>query len=260
MNEQEIKVPKTATTIDEVLDQLDKIITIAVKLPNYIFAFAYVYRRTTYEIKTAILNKEFQNSKRLEKLDVIFANLFISAFYQYLNNKSIAKSWRYAFDVSKEKKSLVQHILLGMNAHINLDLAIAASEVSYGKNIIDLKTDFMKVNEILAGLTNTMQKSLSRVSFFMRLLDFFGFRTDEKIINFSIKKARDFSWINAMELSLLGEDVIYQQRKVEIDKRVWELAKLIANPPGKFVKLLLWLISFPESKDPKHIIKKMAGE
>ena len=186
MNEQEIKVPKTATTIDEVLDQLDKIIAIAAKLPNQIFAFAYVYRRTTYEIKAAILNKEFQDSKRLEKLDVIFANLFISAFYQYLNNKSIAKSWRYAFDVSKEKKGLVQHILLGMNAHINLDLAIAASEVSYGKNIIDLKTDFMKVNEILARLTNMMQESLGRVSFWMRILDFFGLSFDVDIDGVSV--------------------------------------------------------------------------
>jgi hypothetical protein len=28
----------------------------------------------------------------------------------------------------------------------------------------------------------------------LKLLDIFGFRNDEKIINFSISKARDFAW------------------------------------------------------------------
>jgi hypothetical protein len=65
-----------------------------------------------------------------------------------------------------EKLAFVQHILLGMNAHINLDLAVAASIVSPGNAIIKLKSDFMIVNQILAELTNKIQKRLGRVSFF----------------------------------------------------------------------------------------------
>ena len=253
-----IKIPKTATTIDQVLDQLEDIITVAVDLPNYIFSFAYVYRETTQEIKSAILNDEFQDAKRMEKMDVIFANLFITSFYKFVNAKTISKSWQFALENSKNKISLVQHILLGMNAHINLDLAIAASKVSKGKNILDLKDDFMKVNDILAGLTDRMQKSLGRVSIFMKLLDFFGFRHDEKVINFSIKKARDFSWINALELSLLEDDAEKHGRIKQIDKRVLELAKIVAFPPGRFARNFFNVISFMESSNPRYIIKSMS--
>ena len=52
----------------------------------------------------------------------------------------------------------MQHLLMGMNAHINLDLGIAASEVAGGNSIHDLKSDFMKVNDILAGLLSEIIK------------------------------------------------------------------------------------------------------
>jgi len=246
-----------AKTIDEVLLQLDEIIAQTIDEDSYLCAFVYVYRRTTFEIKKAIEAQQFEDPPRMEKMDVMFANLFIAAFNKYQRSTITAKSWRLAFNSSGERLAIVQHIMLSMNAHINYDLPVAAASVAKGKEIIQLKNDFMKINQILAGLTDVMQKGLGKVSIFMKLLDVFGFRSDEKIINFSIKKARDFAWLNAMELALLQGDVD-NIRIEELDRRVVQIGNMIKNPPGKLLSFILKLISITERKNKKIIIDKIS--
>ena len=41
---------------------------------------------------------------------------------------------------------------MGMNAHINLDLGLAAAEISTPENIHSLATDFRRINQVLADL------------------------------------------------------------------------------------------------------------
>ncbi len=259
MTKPPIPLQADAETIDEVLENLDFIIEQSVRNKNYISAFAYVYRRTTFEIKEAMESGRFQDAKRMEKFDVTFANLYIRAYYNFINGKPTSKSWAYAFDSKNEKLTIIQHILLGMNTHINMDLSIAAATVSKGKEIIELKNDFMLVNQILGELTNTIQQGLGKASVMMKLLDIFGFRSDEKIINFSIVKARDFAWINALELALLDKDN-RNGRIEEIDKRVLEIGKMIKNPPGRFLNSILKFISKFETQNVKKIIEKMSGD
>lgn len=248
--------PRTATSIDEVLDQLADIIQHCIDSKSYLLLFAHVYRETTAAVKAAILDGKFEDGPRMEKMDVLFANLYISAYYNFINNKRIPSSWNIAFKAQNERLATIQHILLGMNAHINHDLAIAAAQVAKGDKIIVLKNDFMTINHILAGLTNEMQKGLGKISFLMRILDIVGFSKDEKIINFSIKKARDFAWINAMELALLDGKLV-EARKNQIDLRVVEISHLIQDPPGKLLNFILNIMTLFEVKDPVKIIKKL---
>ena len=67
----------------------------------------------------------------MEKLDVIFANRYIKAYYQYQTQQPASKTWEAAFVEADNYWIIVlQHLLLGMNAHINLDLGIAAAQIS----------------------------------------------------------------------------------------------------------------------------------
>ncbi len=245
-----------AVNINEVLANLEYIIQNSIKDNDRLCLFALVYHDTTKAIKTAIEDGRFENSDRMEKMDVIFANLYINAYQQYLEKQTVSHSWVFAFNSKNDSLAIIQHILLGMNAHINLDLSVAAATIAKGAEIVNLKNDFMLVNKILAELTDTMQKGLGKVSFFMKLLDLFGFRNDEKIIDFSIKKARDFAWINAMELALLNNKS-QEERINDIDIKVLELSKMIKNPPGRFLNLILKLISKFENKDMSKLIHKM---
>ena len=121
-----------AQTIDEVLVQIDDIIDQTVANDNLLCAFAYIYRRTTQKIKDAIEAGRFEDAKRMEKLDVTFANLYIQAFHNFQFSKKIPLSWEFSFKAINQNISLVQHILLGMNAHINLDLSVAAATIATG--------------------------------------------------------------------------------------------------------------------------------
>lgn len=44
---------------------------------------------------------------------------------------------------------ILQHLLLGINAHINLDLGIAAAQTSPGDDLPDLRNDFVEINRVL---------------------------------------------------------------------------------------------------------------
>ncbi len=74
-----------AKTIDDVLNQLDHIVEQTAAADNYLCAFAYVYRKTTAEIKHAIEEGRFEDPKRMEKMDVAFANYYIKAFFNFQN-------------------------------------------------------------------------------------------------------------------------------------------------------------------------------
>ena len=179
-----------AKTIDEVLSQLDEIIEETLHDNSYACVFAYVYRRTTAQIKEAILQGRFDDNERMEKMDVVFANFYIRAFYDYKNKLPVCNAWKAAFDNQHQPVTLIQHLLLGMNAHINYDLCQAAAQVAQGGQIKEVERDFMTVNQVLAELVDEMQLKLGTLSPLMILLDWAGKRSDEQIVNFSMVKAR----------------------------------------------------------------------
>jgi len=243
-------------TIDEVLHRLDEIIQESIQEKTYLCLFAYVYRETTAEVKKAIECGRFEDPERMEKMDVIFANLYIYAYENYKNKLEVSKCWDHTFNAQRKRLAVMQHVMLGMNAHINHDLSVAAAQVANGEQIISLKNDFMIINDILSELIDRIQDSLGRISVPMKIIDIVGRRYDEKIINFSIRKARDFAWLNAMELALLKNEFL-ETRKKQIDLRVMEFSRMIMRPPGRPLRMMLKVISFFETKNPDKIIKKL---
>ena len=247
------------STIQEVLEELDRIIEDAIRNNSYQGIFACVYRRVTAQVQQEIVQGNFEDNQRMEIFDVAFANRYIHAFREYQNKQPITQSWKIAFDCRQENLTVIQHLMLGMNAHINLDLSIAASTAMAGSQILDLKNDFEKINEILAALTNEVQSKLGRVSALMFLLDWAGKNTDEKILDFSMKKARGFAWQNAMALSALTD----QEKPVRIDQIdhvVHELGKRVKSPRSKFMQFILRIIQNFEEKKVARIIERLMVE
>jgi hypothetical protein len=245
-----------AKTFDEVLSELDKIIEVSVQENNYLGIFAYVYRRTTAQIKQAVLDREFDDNSRMELLDVTFANLYLTAFRDYAAKKPCSFSWETAFNAKNDRLIIMQHILLGMNAHINLDLGCATATVAPGDKLASVKNDFMKVNQILNSLVNEMQEKVSTVSRFMFLADTLGKNSDEAFINFSMVKAREQAWNLATVLAALPQNE--QGPVIETaDKVISELGEKVKNPPGRLLKMALKIIAFFEDKDVKTIVSKL---
>jgi len=126
--------------------------------------------------------------------------------FKYSAGQKPTASWQTAFDATAtDKLTVLQHLLLGINAHINLDLGIAAAKVSTPETIAQLTNDFNKVNEVIVALFADVQTSLSKIAFPMYFIKKINPQKTSAVLNFSISKARQTAWGNALLISEIGE-------------------------------------------------------
>lgn len=236
---------KSIKTIDDVLAALDRIIEESKENQSPLGYFAALYRKVTQKVKDGIAEGFFEDGPRMEKLDVIFATRYIDAYNEYQSGQKPTVSWIKAFDLSKKYWPIVlQHLLIGMNAHINLDLGIAAAEVMKGKNIEDLKGDFDKINEVLASLVADVEKDLSQIwPTLSKILKWTG-KIDTFLINFSMELARDGAWKFAVKFASTPEEQQADLIKSR-DQSVADIGNLIINP-GWIVSLVFKIIRLGE--------------
>ncbi len=243
-------------TINEVISILDAIIAETEKDRDPLGYFAILYRKVTIKVKEGIETHFFEDPERMEKLDIIFAHRYIDAYYAWKNNQAISKAWEKAFLLSKNTGSLVfQHLLIGMNAHINLDLGIAAAEISTAENVKKLKNDFHKINEILSSLVDEVQFGLSSIWPALRwILSKFG-NIDNYLIDFSMEIARDGAW--NFTNSIIKQQVEKWPDTIQLrDLKVAEKSKIITHP-GKWMQFLLWIIRLGERGSVSQKMEKL---
>jgi hypothetical protein len=232
---------KQATTIDEVILFLDEIIEASKLEQSAIGLFTTLYREVTLQIKHGIETGLFQNPERMGKLDVIFANRYLKAYYQFKAKEKCSECWEFSFTKGEEYWPIVvQHLLLGINAHVNLDLGIACAQVSTPESIFDLHSDYNKINEILSNLVEGVEKCLVEIWPTLTYILKLSGKIDNFFIDFSMKTARDGAWKYATEFVLLPEN----QRETSIQERdikITKIAQLVSNP-GYFVSSIFKLI------------------
>lgn len=246
----------TAGTIDEVILALDQIISEAIKNNDPAGYFAALYRKVTIKVKEGIASGFFDDGPRMEQLDVVFANRYLDALSAFRNNLPVTQSWQKAFDLYARKSPIVlQHLLMGMNAHINLDLGIAAVEVSEGKNLADLENDFNRINEILSSLVHEVQGDLSAIWPALKFILKWTGKVDDYLVDFSMKLARDGAWKFATEYSAVPNS----EKSGTITHRDMKVAAKtdVILKPGMIASLVLWLIRITERGSVAEKIIKM---
>jgi len=241
-------------TIDEVIIQLEKIITYCQINNDCAGYFAVLYHKVTCKVKDCITDKDFEDGIRMERLDVTFANGYLYAFYSWIAGKPTSHSWKIAFDsVAQNKPLVLQHLLLGMNAHINLDLGIATALVMDGFSLDDIHKDFDTINSILASMIDNIEACLTKINPLMRLLNLNIYKYDEMLVQFSIATARDGAWVFAKELSLKkGND--YENCISTRDVSIQQIGNSIANPRGFLLRLIVGLIRLFEKKSVSAVM------
>lgn len=242
------------TTIDGVIAEMEAIIQECIKTNNRAGYFAALYYTVTCRIKKGIENNEFEDNARMELLDVTFANRYLEAWYTWKDGKEPAESWKAAFDASKRWSPIVlQHLLLGMNAHINYDLGIATVHIMQGKNIDAIHRDFNLINTILASMVYKVINQLNQVSPFLSLLGFHATNTNMMLVQFTIEQARDGAWVFADDLSVKQGQQYIDCTKVR-DKSICKLGTNLASPK-KLAKVTTLLIRVFEFSKPSKIIQ-----
>jgi len=245
-----------ARNIDEVLAQLAVVIESSKVRRSRLGYFATLYRQVTLEVKRGIDEGLFDDGPRMDRFDTAFGNRYFEALVAWESGRKPPKCWRVAFDLlTNEDTIILQHLLLGVNAHINLDLAVAAITASPGAQIGALSRDYNLINDILVSVLAKIQDALNDVSPYMWLLDELGGRSDEWALDFSIRTARAEAWNNALLLAHTSGE-----RKTAIltsmDLGATLLARLIARPAG-ILRPGLQVIRHKENYDIAAVIERL---
>jgi hypothetical protein len=232
-------------TIDDVISALKIIIAESEQNNDPAGYFAVLYLIVTIRVKEGIASGYFDDGPRMEQLDVFFAKRYLTAFDAYRNNQPVTEVWKKAFDLSDEYWPIVlQHLLMGMNAHINLDLGLAAAEISRDKNLADLENDFNRINQILSSLVHDVEGNLSLVWPALKYILKWTGKIDDYLVDFSMKLARNGAWKFANEFSLVPEN----EKEIAIfnrDQRVARKVHVILKP-GLVATIALRMIRITE--------------
>lgn len=232
-------------TIDSVIEALQQIIDEAKANNSPLGYFPALYQKVTIKVKEGIENDFFEDGPRMEKLDVVFAKRYIAAYRLAQLGQPTTESWMQSFQLTEQYWPIVlQHLLMGMNAHINLDLGLAAAEVSTPDNIDTLATDFRRINQVLASLVEEVQKDLAEIWPTWHWILRRSGKIDDYLIDFSMELAREGAWEIAQKaVKLSPEDlpVFIAER----DAKVVKFARRITHPAW-LVQLALRIIRVGE--------------
>ncbi|MEM6723280.1 MAG: DUF5995 family protein, partial [Bacteroidota bacterium] len=199
---------------------------------------------------------DFEDDARMERFDVDFANRYIDAYYRLQDNQSIPLAWKVAFEATDQGYLILQHLLLGMNAHINLDLGVAAADTMTGQRLADLETDYKVVNDILQRISDGIQEKLGRVSPLLFLADRWAGASDEFLIDKAIRTARGLAWTLACTLEpLQGND---RDQAIQLaDQQVYRLGKAIQSPVGPWFRRFLRVVRFFETQSVRKVLTRL---
>jgi hypothetical protein len=247
-----------AQTIGEVAERLDEVVADCRAHGSRLGYFPALYRRVTLAIRDGIERDRFEDGARMEQLDVVFANLYLDALDRWQRGDWPPAAWRVAFEAADTWPPVVlQHLLLGMNAHINVDLAIAAARTAPGDALPGLRRDFDEINAILAEQTAGVKAELASIWPLLRAYDALAGNLDEGFIQFSLVRARQHAWELAERLAPLDASA---QRTVidEVAGRIALLGHAVWKPPIR-TRLILLGVRLGERGTAAEITGRLLG-
>jgi len=217
-------------SVDDVIRRLEEIVAWARAAPARIGFFAALYLQTTLAIKTAIQQGAFEHPQEVEQLDAVFAARYFSALTAFLEGGQPTRAWACAFEASRHWwPTVLQHLLMGMNAHINLDLGIAVADAVPAAGLPAFHDDFDKVNAILGNLVPTVDSDLSIIWPLLRAINRHFSPEEQWFINLDMNDARKRSWTLALELAPLDPPA-RAQAIAALDAQVAKLSHFIWHP------------------------------
>ncbi len=240
-------------TIDDILAQMERVIERCAREKTKLGYFAVLYRDVTARVRDGIAAGRFQDGPRMERLDVIFARRYLDALDAFWCGQQPTASWLLAFQAAPLWSPVIlQHLMLGMNAHINLDLGIAAALTSPGAELPALRGDFERVTGLLDGMIRGVQARIERVSPWFRLIDRVGGRTDDRIVGFCIAEARELAWRAAERLAAAPPAELEREIAL-LDEAVALLAQGIRSP-GLLLDSALEIVRVRERRRVPEVI------
>lgn len=226
-------------TIDDVIAQLDHGLDRAQDARCRRGYFMALYRGVTARIGRLVAQGDyFDDNARMVRFDVIFARYYLQALDDWLGARPPSAPWSLAFEHTHDSLLIVQHLLLGMNAHIVFDLAQAAAETAPGASILALEADFNRINDVLRDAIDEVQDALAPYAPVMWLADIAGGPFDELLASQGLVLARDLAWESAKEIALARKP---EARALAVQRcwcRAMSLGYTLKQRPRRLLRLV----------------------
>jgi hypothetical protein len=239
--------------IDDIVKQMDQRLKELAEAGDRRQIFLTVYRAMTQQMRAALPAGRFLDPEWTLSLTVRFAGMYFEADEAYCSDDAseCPAPWERAFAMSSSSWLLViEHALLGINAHITYDLprAVAATMREFGDTatwpdgapnaavLARRRYDYEVVNEILAQTTDGVQDVLGRrFSPFMRVIDAMALRIDEAIAEALLRYTRTQGWNHAVALAFARtpqEEALIKEHLAAVAIGVVRRIDLLNHLPG----------------------------
>lgn len=243
--------------LDDLIERMEDMVADARRRGSPDGYFAALYLGVTRVVRDDVRNGTFAGPEQLTALTVTFAQRYLHAWGQRVAGQRPTAPWDAAFEAATRwRPTVLQHLLVGMNAHINLDLGVASAQVAPGAAIHGLRGDFDRINAVLAGMVVGVQANLNRVSPLYRFVDDVAGGAETSVVNFSISRARASAWDLATELAQAQPE----QASARIASRADAVAALADRVlrPG-FATVGMSVLRLTEWRSPAAIIDILSG-
>jgi hypothetical protein len=239
---------ESARTVDDVLEQLGHCLETARAENSAEGYFPLIYTWETRDIAAAAEARVFDDPEALRRMLVAFANRYFAARRQFRAGEPTPKAWALAFRAARSSSLLVlQHLLLAINAHVNVDLAVAAAETGV------LWPDYSRVDAILGRGAARVQRGLNRTTIVLRLLDVVAGDFDEMLTTFSLKAARRHAFELAHRLHGASESA-RAALIAEADDFALRLGQCVLEPPLRDRLVLAFVKLSERNASPRDLL------
>jgi hypothetical protein len=218
--------------------------------------FPAMYARVTANVAQAASDGRFADAPGM----VTFAERFAARYLRPRAGEGpFPGCWQAAWEVGPDRHLLiVQHLLLGINAHVNHDLpqvVVGLADERGDGDTAALRRDFDAVNDVLAATYPMVLHELGRLS---RWVNVVASRGGTRLFEFSLTEARRQAWGAATRIRPLDE-MGRAAYVADLDQLVRVLAHLIAHP-GTPASLFVRMGRMVEEHDPRVVTAALLGD
>lgn len=152
------------TSVEDTAQRLNELERLFRERQDRRAVFLTVYARVTEEVANGIEQNTFENPEWVAEYLVTFADFYRRALLDYEtgDTESLPTAWQLFFRATAADALVVQSAVLGINAHVNYDLALALREVGIEQNRASKYRDHRRINETLWRLVDETLTRLGR--------------------------------------------------------------------------------------------------
>lgn len=171
--------------------------------------FLACYRLMTGAMVGAVEDRDFTDPAWVDLLLVRFAEYYFDALAAYDRDPAAAPAaWRLAHDSCHERRWELQRLLLGINAHINVDLPLTVEELLAPEwsGLSEAarerrRRDYLAVNDIIAATVDAVQDTVVEPAVpLLALVDVLLGPAEEFLMSRMLEQWRESAWDNAVAL------------------------------------------------------------